>query len=206
VGVRMNAGEQYQQPTKTFKILTSFLIGLIISTLATQVQAETPGQLGRLFSKPSERANLDVLRKSQQLKVITPKDQQASEDDEENEPLAVLEPITLQGYVKRSDGASTLWVNNQAVQEDSTVDNATIGRLNKSGFSSKGDSTEGVDVKMPSSGKHIRLKAGQMYEPESNQIVELQVVEKAKRLSLEESGVIDGDAEPDVSKASNQLE
>jgi hypothetical protein len=30
-----------------------------------------------------------------------------------------------------------------------------------------------------------------MYEPESNQIVEMQVVEKAKRLSLEDAGVID---------------
>jgi hypothetical protein len=193
--MKMGAGVQHQQLIKTFKILTNLLIGLFISTLSVQGLAETTTQtqLGRLFSKPGERANLDDLRKSQQLKVITPKDQRASEDAEEGEPSALLEPITLQGYVKRSDGASTLWVNNQAVQEDSTVDNATIGRLNKSGFSSKGDSTEGVDIKMPSSGKHIRLKAGQMYEPESNQIVELQVVEKAKRLNLEETGVIDGD-------------
>jgi len=30
-----------------------------------------------------------------------------------------------------------------------------------------------------------------MYEPETNQIKELQLVEKAKRLRLEEAGVID---------------
>ena len=171
-------------------ILTNLLIGLFVSTLSAQSQAETT-QFGRLFSKPSERANLDVLRKNQQLKVTTPQDKQASEDGEESESAAQLDPITLQGYVKRSDGASTLWVNNQAVQEDSTVNNVTVGRLNKSGFSSKGDNTEGVDVRIPTSGKHVRLKAGQMYEPENNQIVELQVVEKAKRLSFEESGVID---------------
>jgi hypothetical protein len=34
-----------------------------------------------------------------------------------------------------------------------------------------------------------------MYEPENNQIYEMQVVEKAKRLSLERSGTIDDYAE-----------
>jgi hypothetical protein len=44
-----------------------------------------------------------------------------------------------------------------------------------------------------------------MYEPESNQIVEMQVVEKAKRLRLEETGVID-DTQLSVSRAGNKVE
>ena len=188
-----------------YKMLASLLIGLFISLMTTQVQAEPNNEFGRLFSKPNERSNLNILRQNQKLKPIgTPEVQ--PEVELNAEPAAPTEPITLQGYVKRSDGTSTLWINNQAVQENSTVDNVKIGRLNKRGFSKKGASTEGVDVKIPASGKHIRLKAGQMYEPESNQIVELQVVEKAKRLSLEESGVIDGDAPPSVSKTGNQVE
>ena len=63
--------------------------------------------------------------------------------------------------------------------------------MNQRGFSKNGTSTEGLDVKIPSNGKHIHLKAGQMYEPENNKIYELQVVEKAKRLNLERSGTID---------------
>jgi hypothetical protein len=172
------------------KILVSLLVGLFISGLALQVQAEPNGEFGRLFSKPNERSNLNILRQNQKLKPIgTPEAQ--PETTLNAAPAAPTEPITLQGYVKRSDGTSTLWINNQAVQENSAVDNVKIGRLNKRGFSQKGASTEGVDVKIPASGKHIRLKAGQMYEPESNQIVEMQVVEKAKRLSLEDAGVID---------------
>ncbi|MGB2832756.1 MAG: hypothetical protein WBC07_07355, partial [Methylotenera sp.] len=98
--------------------------------------------------------------------------------------------------VKRSDGkGNTLWINNQAVQENSTVDNVKIGKLNQRGFSKKGASTEGVDVKIPVNGKHVRLKAGQMYAPENNKIYEMQLVEKANRLNLEQSGVIDGDDE-----------
>ena len=62
-----------------------------------------------------------------------------------------------------------------------------------------------MDVKIPANGKKIHLKAGQMYEPETNQIIELQVVEKAKRLNLEETGVIDGNA-VDANKVGNRAE
>ena len=190
---------------KLYKMRLSLLAGLLISILTLQVQAETTGQFGRLFTKPSERTNLNVLRQSQQLKVVTPQDKPDPEDGAEAESAALPNPVTLQGYVKRSDGASTLWINKQAVQEDSSVDDVKIGRLNQQGFSKKGASVEGVDVKISGNGKKIHLKAGQMYEPETNQIIELQVVEKAKRLNLEETGVIDGHA-LDSNKVGNRAE
>ena len=190
---------------KLYKMRLSLLAGLLMSILTLQAQAETTGQFGRLFTKPSERTNLNVLRQSQQLKVVTPQDKPDPEDGAEAESVALPNPVTLQGYVKRSDGASTLWINKQAVQEDSSVDDVKIGRLNQQGFSKKGASVEGVDVKIPANGKKIHLKAGQMYEPETNQIIELQVVEKAKRLNLEETGVIDGHA-LDSNKVGNRAE
>ena len=190
---------------KLHKLHLSLLAGLLISILTLQVQAEATGQFGRLFTKPSERTNLNVLRQSQQLKVVTPQDKPDPEDGAEAESAALPNPVTLQGYVKRSDGASTLWINKQAVQEDSSVDDVKIGRLNQQGLSKKGTSVEGVDVKIPANGKKIHLKAGQMYEPETNQIIELQVVEKAKRLNLEETGVIDGHA-LDSNKVGNRAE
>ena len=190
---------------KLYKTRLSLLAGLLMSILTLQVQAETTGQFGRLFTKASERTNLNVLRQSQQLKVVTPQDKPDPGDGAEAESVALPNPVTLQGYVKRSDGASTLWINKQAVQEDSSVDDVKIGRLNQQGFSKKGASVEGVDVKIPGNGKKIHLKAGQMYEPETNQIIELQVVEKAKRLNLEETGVIDGHA-LDSNKVGNRAE
>ncbi len=190
---------------KLYKMRLSLLAGLLMSILTLQVQAEATGQFGRLFTKASERANLNVLRQSQQLKVVTPQDKPDPEDGAEAESAALPNPVTLQGYVKRSDGASTLWINKQAVQEDSSVDDVKIGRLNQQGFSKKGTSVEGVDVKIPANGKKIHLKAGQMYEPETNQIIELQVVEKAKRLNLEETGVIEGNA-LDSNKVGNRAE
>lgn len=176
---------------KHYKIPASILMGLFISLLVVQAHAEANGQFGRLFSKPNERNNLNIVRQNQKLKAIIAQETLKLEETSEPVPLELPAPITLQGYVKRSDGASTLWINNQAVQEDSTVDNVKIGRLSRHGSSKKGANTEGVEVKISANGKHIRLKAGQMYEPETNQIIEMQVVEKSKRLNLEQSGVID---------------
>jgi hypothetical protein len=165
---------------------------MLTSLLVTPLQAAPNDNFGRLFSRPAERTNLDNLRQNQKLKLISPQDSPQSDATAVATTPALPDPITLQGYVKRGDGTkSTLWINHQAVEEDSMVNNVQIGRLNKRGFSKKGASTEGVDVKIPANGKRVKLKAGQMYDPETNQVIEMHVVEKAKRLNLEETGVID---------------
>lgn len=177
---------------RAYPAWVGFLISIGFSTFFMPLHAETNPQFGRLFSKPAERYNLNILRQNQKLKTITT--QETKEATETVAPIDTAEPIapiTMQGYVKRSDGASTLWINKKAVQENSTANNLNIGQLNERGFSRKGLSTEGVDVLIPAKGKHIRLKAGQMYEPETNQILEMQLVEKAKRIRLEQSGVIE---------------
>lgn len=172
---------------KAYLVSATFLTGLFV----TSVHAETNPTLGRLFSKPAERNNLNVLRQNQKLKTITAQETKVIPEMvttiETPEPIA---PITMQGYVKRSDGANTLWINKHAVQENSTANKLHIGQLNQRGFSKNGLNNEGVDIHIPTQGKHIRLKAGQMYEPETNQILEMQVVQKSKKINLEQSGVI----------------
>jgi len=174
------------------KLLFHVLVFCFMSLGFTVIQAAANDDFGRLFSKPAEREKLDKLRQSQQLKIVTPQKSESSDSDADTQPVDITEPITMQGYVKRSDGVKgTLWINNQAVQEGDAVDNVQVGRINRRGFSTKASGAEGVDVQ--ASGKKIRLKAGQVYEPETSQVKELQVVEKAKRLRLEEAGVIGGD-------------
>ncbi len=192
-------------------LYTSLLLSLCITLLSLQSHAETVIEnsqpLGRLFSKANERSNLNVIRQNQKLKITPAADAQQSAVITEATPVELPDPITLQGYVKRNDGAAnTLWINGQAVQENSSVDHVEIGKLNRRGFSKKGKSTEGVDVKIPANGKQIRLKAGQMYEPENNRIYEMQVVEKAKRLSLEQSGTIEGNDNSSRSSSNNSAE
>lgn len=192
--LRGRVGVQYSQSATTLKMTTALLITLLMATLFTSAQAAPDDDFGRLFSRQNERKSLDVKRQNQKLKVITPQDLQL-EPVANAAPPELPNPITLQGYVKRSDGASTLWINNQAVQEDSAIDNVQIGRL-KGHKNKAGAGSDSLNVKIPASGKQVRLKAGQVYMPETNQIVELKTVEKAKRLNFEETGVISSEAAP----------
>lgn len=163
---------------KIYLLVTVLVSAWVIPVLAA------PDNFGRLFSRPVERSNLDTLRQNQKLKVVAPEPTETG--GESPAPVELPDPITLQGYVKRNDGSkSTLWINNQPVQEDSTVNNVNIGHLNQ-----RGSAQEGLDVKIPANGKRIRLKAGQVYEPETNQIKELRIQEKEKQLNLEEAGTI----------------
>lgn len=192
---------------KSYPLFAGLLLSLFFVAFANQqLHAAQNDDFGRLFTSQSERTKLDNLRQSQQLKLVKLQEPHSTEDSTEANIVEVPDPIALQGYVKRNDGTkSTLWINNKAVQEDSSVDNVQIGKLNHRGFSSKAASTEGIDLKIPANGKQVRLKAGQMYEPETNQIVELQVVEKAKRLNLEGTGVID-DAQLRVGRVGKKVE
>ncbi len=173
---------------KLFNSSVFILLALAQSLCVPSLQAAPDDDFGRLFSRPGERKNLDVMRQNQKLKVITQQDLQR-ESATDDEPVALPEPVTLQGYVKRSDGSTTLWVNSKPVQENSEVDDVEIGHLTKQQGVVK-NSSDSLNVNIPATGKHIRLKAGQMYEPETNQIKELRQLEKEKQLRLEETGVI----------------
>lgn len=156
----------------------------LMSLLQALSHAEGNDDFGRLFSRPAERNNLDVLRQNQKLKVIAAEPVKPGVEAEAP-PVELPDPITLQGYVKRSDGNSTVWINNKPMQEDSTVNNVNIGRLHGNA------KQESLDVKIPANGKRVRLKPGQIYEPETNQIKELRIQEKEKQLNLEQTGVIE---------------
>lgn len=166
--------------------LTIFLLPVSLIGLASaSLQAAAEDDFGRLFSSQAERKKLDILRQNQKLIVASP------QQNTRLEPVAdaLPEPITLQGYVKRSDGSTTLWINNKTVQEDTTQDDVEIGRLSKQNPPAKSGS-DSLNVRIPVTGKNVRLKPGQVYEPETNRIVESRLLEKEKQLRLEETGVI----------------
>jgi len=166
--------------------LTIFLLPVSLIGLASaSLQAAAEDDFGRLFSSQAERKKLDILRQNQKLIVASP------QQNTRLEPVAdaLPEPITLQGYVKRSDGSTTLWINNKTVQENTTQDDVEIGRLSKQKPPAKSGS-DSLNVRIPVTGKNVRLKPGQVYEPETNRIVESRLLEKEKQLRLEETGVI----------------
>lgn len=116
--------------------------------------------LGRLFTTPAERANLDYLRQTEKVH-IPDASQPAPVETAPALPLS----ISVQGYVKRSDGKkSTVWVNHTPMQENSDTSEVQVGKLR--------DGNQ-VQLKLPANGKNLNLKPGQVYIPETDSVSEI---------------------------------
>jgi len=139
--------------------------------------------LGRLFTTPAERASLDNLRNVSKIPTIEPV---AVESGEEAEVAVTAPPplVSVQGYVKRSDGKKgTVWVNQQAMQESSGNSDVQVGKLRQNGNS--------VSLKLPATGKSLELKAGQVYDSETGQVKDVAArVSAAPKDKTENSGSI----------------
>ena len=111
--------------------------------------------LGRLFFTPAERQQLDQARLRKQTPV------QAAEASPAPEPPQVL---TYSGIVRRSDGKSVLWLNNQPVDEKEALSSHSVsGRIRNDGS---------VTVRVPQSGRTVDLKVGQSVELPSGNVAE----------------------------------
>lgn len=118
---------------------------LLLAALALPATAEPP-RIGRLFMTPSERADLNRLRDAggriEPAPVAAP---QAPVAAAEPLPPTPPPPMVVTGIVQRSDGKSTVWINNTP-QNDQQV-GASNG-------------APAVTVLLPS-GQQATLKAGQ---------------------------------------------
>jgi hypothetical protein len=144
-------------------VRVSALLILVVMQLIGVSAAVAAEPIGRLFTTPAERSNLDYLRQTKKnlpVVVNTP-----NEDIAEAAPVALPDAINLQGYVKRSDGKKgTVWVNDKALQENSGNKDVVVGKLPTDG--------NRVPIKLPANGKQFTLKAGQVYDPENNRVRE----------------------------------
>lgn len=144
---------------------------LLLSSLPMLAMAAEPQPLGRLFLTPAERAALDIVRQNNRPpdKIVTPG--AANEDDDAVDAGALIAPppvVTVHGYVKRTDGKGTVWVNGQPVQEKSAGKDVEIGRLQ--------GNTNSVQIKLPNTGQIVKLKAGQSYDPASGKVGNLREI------------------------------
>ena len=147
---------------KFFTLLMSAAAMLYLQAAIATATAAEP--MGRLFTSPAERSNLDYLRQTKK-KLIAPVIVDAQIDAPEAAPILLPEAVNLQGYVKRNDGKQgTVWVNNQALQENSGNKEVQVGKLQ--------ENSNRVPIKLSANGKRLNLKAGQVYDPESNRVRE----------------------------------
>lgn len=127
------------------KIREAWLVGFAI-LLSTPAAAD---ELGRLFFTPEQRSALDARRKAR----IPDK------------PAAVVveSPVTrLDGFVSRSGGKSTVWVNSEPVPEGSQPEGLRVHpRRTDSGR---------VKVDIGETANQVELKIGQSFNRETGEV------------------------------------
>jgi hypothetical protein len=93
--------------------------------LAGSVRAD---ELGTLFFSPEERARLDQQRRGE----LAPPPVKPSAATERGRPAAPARPPVLTGYVQRSDGRDTVWIDGRPVvttaPQASTLEPSKVGQ------------------------------------------------------------------------------
>ncbi len=124
---------------------------LLLSVLLMAAGAANAADLGRMFFTPAQRAALDAARK-QNVRV------DFGDDDSEKSttPAAAPAPrnVSVNGLIQRSDGNSTVWLNNKPVSSGNAAGVNISTR--------KGDTR--VQLSVPDSGRSVDLKVGQTVE------------------------------------------
>ena len=136
------------------------LMGVIVLIFVANTNA---AELGRLFLSPAERAMLDRARRA----AATPP---APAPPPEPTAIAIDLPppppeisLTVDGYIARSGGAMTVWINGA---------DATAGALAEVGVAAERLKLEhsAVRVPLPSQQRGVLLKPGQSFDPASKHV------------------------------------
>ena len=122
------------------------LFALVGATAPVAAQPANPP--GRLFFTPDQRASLDRARAQRARTTL-------STENTEQDAAPVSQTIIYGGVVRRSDGKSTAWLNNQPVYDREQFGGAIVGRVRPDGS---------VTLQVPQSGRSVSLKPGQSVE------------------------------------------
>lgn len=136
-------------------------IAIAIATLVLLAAPAAAAEVGRLFFTPAERAALErARRQAPEVPTVEPEAPKPITVVSEPLPEEVLPVITVDGYVKRSGGDSTVWVNG----ENSYDGGAATGPVNP-----RAARVHGQRIAIAPGRTHapVLLKPGQSYDPHS---------------------------------------
>ena len=127
-------------------------------------------ELGRLFLSTAERAELDRQRQSASIvpttsvTSTTSSTRAGADDGSDHAQSGSGATVTVNGYIARSAGAPTVWVNGA---------DTTGTDLSDLGVDSRHLRIDAARVRLPrtdGSGGILMLKPGQSFDPSSNQV------------------------------------
>ena len=158
-------------------------LGFAVIIFASLAQAQE-AKLGRLFSNPTERSNLDKLRLQNKLGENAPAEatEAITLPLETNMPVTTppTQVLTHNGFVKRSNGTETTWINQEPSDKQKTRANIRVKQqLSK---------VPVVTVTLPS-GKRQELKVGQSFDISTGKVREVYEV-PASSTSVDKTAVV----------------
>ncbi|MCC7486831.1 MAG: hypothetical protein IT529_17805 [Burkholderiales bacterium] len=122
-------------------------------------QPAAAAELGRLFYTPEQRVSLDAARAKRQRAAVA--------TEESAQPAAPAAPapeaVTYGGIVRRSDGKTTVWINNRPVTEKEAASTSGVRQVRPDGT---------VTLRSPQSGRNVNLQVGQRAELTSGTVEE----------------------------------
>ena len=132
---------------------------LLLLALALQLLAPPalPAEIGRLFFTPDQRNSLDAARSKRTRTTLS------TEKTEEAPPPSGPEVVKYGGLVRRSDGKTTVWLNDRALNEKDAAAGPMVGKVGTDGS---------VTLQSPQTGRNLRLKVGERAELVSGRIEE----------------------------------
>ena len=135
-----------------------FLISLSLILVTPNVSAKD--SLGRLFTTPEQRKQLDLERNKAPITVEAQKKPEIIEIVEVEEPEEVIEydAIQLKGLVYRSDGKNTAWINDGNTYEGDT-------ELSYIKIPNEKITSDEVSIVMPDEQTEVKIKVGDYFDP-----------------------------------------
>jgi len=139
---------------------------LLILSLSSASVAEA--EFGRLYTTPAQRLKLDELRNKRPTEeVVIELVQEDIQDASTQEATPVLmDGITLNGLVYRSDGKNTAWINRNSTNAGSIETQFTTVR-------ERDVRSNQVQITLPDNRTSIQLKVGQQYDVQSQQVYDV---------------------------------
>lgn len=126
--------------------MTRAAIAALMLSLVPAGQAAAQ-ELGRLFFTPEQRAALDARRRARLP---------------DTPAATVASPTTrVDGYVKRSSGKSTVWVDGAAIPENARIEGLNLRR---------GKDPSRVTVTVGESGRRVEMRVGQTLDRSSGEL------------------------------------
>ncbi|MEQ8938472.1 MAG: hypothetical protein RLT30_07190 [Gammaproteobacteria bacterium] len=144
--------------------MLALLVGLV---LPPSVPADS---LGRIFTSEQDRNRLDYIRKQKPLveKKMTDTEEvdEVFEEEQAEEEIVIRDTLNLKGFVRRSDGKNSAWIN-----EGNTYEGDLDTIYIKVRPEDIGD--DKVTINMPDNETRVRLKVGEAYDPDSKQVLKI---------------------------------